>query len=504
MNDRKQVVLIIFDGWGYREEREHNAIAQAQTSYYDSLWELYPHTFIEASGEAVGLPEGTIGSSEIGHMILGAGKAIDTNLVRINKAARNNGFNTNAAFQGVFEHVKSQDATLHIMGQVSPGGVHSHQEHLFTLLKAAKAADLEKVAIHVFTDGRDTPPQSGSAYLKKLESVLAEVGIGRIATATGRYYAMDRDNNWERARKTEDAIFHGKGIVRQNVKTSEVMEELYKTGQWDEHFEPMVFLDETGKGYSVLPNDGIIFFNFRPDRARLLSQIIIERKQKENLYFVTMTEYDKNIDSVVAFPEIALETTLAKELSDAGLSQSHIAETEKYAHCTYFFNGGIEEPFPGEVRRLIESRKGIKTHDEAPQMRAAEIAEQAVKDIEEGFDFIVINFANADMVGHTANHDATVKAVEAIDPALKLVVEAAHAKNSVVIITADHGNAEYTFHAESQTPHTAHTLNPVPLIITKAGITLPKGELANVAPTILDLLGLQKPTSMTGTSLIKD
>jgi 2,3-bisphosphoglycerate-independent phosphoglycerate mutase len=435
-------------------------------------------------------------------MTIGAGKVIDTDLVRISKAIRDNQLGCNPAFMELFEHVKKNNSVLHIKGLLSPGGVHSHSEHLYAIIKTAKESGIEKIAIHAFTDGRDTAPQSAAQYLEELEDVIEKIGIGYIATVSGRFYAMDRDNNWDRLAKAEAAIFECKGQVCQAKKPSVFMKELYVQGIMDEHLEPVVFLDDEGNGYPVSDNDGILFFNFRADRARMLSAKILEKKEAKNLSFVTLTEYDKNFGCLVAFSSIEIETTLANEIAKAGLTAAHIAETEKYAHATYFLNGGTERPHAGEEHILVESRKDIQTHDQAPEMKAKEIADKVLEQIEKGTDFIFINFANADMVGHTANVPALKIAVETIDRELKRVVEAVQAKGGVVFITSDHGNAELNIEPSTGERHTAHTNNLVPAIITKAGLTMNNGSLADVTPTILALMGLEQPKSMTGKNLI--
>lgn len=500
---RKPVILIVLDGWGVSDTKEHNAIAMANTPYYDMAWNTYPHAVLDASEEKVGLPVGQMGNSEIGHMTIGAGTTINTDLVRIAKAIKNKEFDTNPAFTELFEHVKKYDSTLHIQGLVSPGGVHSHSEHLYAFLEAAKRAGITKVVIHAFTDGRDTPPQSAAAYLKELEDVIEKVGIGFIATAAGRFYAMDRDNNWDRLAKAEAAMFECKGKVCQLKKPSEVFEELYKEGILDEHVEPLVFLDDQGNGYPIKDNDGIFFFNFRSDRARMLSKRVIEQSEQKNLCFVTMTQYDNTFTCLVAFPPMSIETTLAAEISKAGLQQAHIAETEKYPHATYFLNGGKQEPHEGEQHILVESRKDVPTHDLAPKMRAKEIADKAIEQIEQGVDFIFINFANADMVGHTANQSAIIEAVQEVDTQLSRVAEAAKKQGGVLFITADHGNAELMIDPITKEKHTAHTLNLVPAIITDEAYTIKdNGTLADIAPTILALMHIPQPTAMTGTNLL--
>ena len=500
----QQVVLVILDGWGHREDNQHNAIAQAKTPFFDSLWKNSPHSLLGASQHHVGLPSGVIGNSEIGHMTIGTGKTIDTDLVRISKAMRNNEFSEITAFKQLFAHIKKHNSSLHVLGMVSPAGVHSHQEHLHGFLKAAKDAGLTKVIIHAFTDGRDSPPRENHKYLEELEKVIEDLGIGYIATATGRYFAMDRDKNWHRTEKAEKALFEGEGRKVKAQKPSQILNKLHKEGEMDEYLEPIIFLDETGQSFPISDNDGIFFFNYRIDRPRQLSYKIMERAKKQNLFFATMTEYDPRLESVVAFPPTKIDASLAEEVSEAGLSQARIAETEKYGHITYYFNGGQAILHKNEEHFLIDSHRDVATHDQAPEMRATEIADKAVESLEKGVNFIALNFANADMVGHTANVPAIIKAAETVDANLKRIVEKAKQKNAAVLITADHGNAEINLDAERGVTHTAHTTNPVPAILTVDGIKLRDGTLADIAPTILELFNLPKPTSMTGESLIQN
>lgn len=498
---KKPTVLIVLDGWGHRDEIDDNAIAEAPTPFFDHLWSTYPHALLNASSGSVGLPEGQMGNSEVGHMTIGAGKIIDTDLVRISKAAHEHEFATNPAFVQLFDHVKQYDSTLHVQGLVSSGGIHSHSEHLFAFLKAAKEAGITKIAIHAFTDGRDTGPRSAAAYLRELEDVIDDLGIGFIATAAGRLYAMDRDNNWDRLEKVERAVFQGVCDRQYHAcKPSAIMQELYEEGVIDEQLEPVMFFDHDGKHYTVQPNDGVFFFNFRSDRARMLASKVCEHAQNENLCFVTLTQYDKNLPAHVAFPPIDIDTTLANEVSLAGLTQAHIAETEKYAHATYFLNCLHEGQYPGEEHIMVESNK-VKTHDLAPEMKAKEIADKAVEQIEKGTDFLFINFANADMVGHTGNVAAIKIAVETVDRELKRVVEATLAKNGVVFVTADHGNAEQNVDRSTGECHTAHTTNLVPAIVTLEGGELQNGTLADIAPTMLHIMGLTQPEGMTGKNL---
>lgn len=522
----KQVALIVLDGWGYREEKKDNAIAEARTPFFDKLWSEYPHSLLEASGLAVGLPEGQMGNSEVGHTTIGAGKTVDTDLVRISKAADpafakatagKGGFLINETLVKIFEHAKKNNSTLHFLGLIGPGGVHAHSEHLYFLLEAARDFGLKSVAIHAFTDGRDTPPQSAAGYLKELEDKMTEIGIGFISTMCGRYYAMDRDNNWNRLAKAEMAIFNGEGMQAGNPafaeategkqKASDVAKLFYAKGKTDEHFEPVVFLNKEGQKEIIRENDAVFFFNFRADRARMLSQKIMEYGKDKNILFGTMTQYDQNFSDqgcLVAFEPVKIETTLAAEIAKAGLTQTHIAETEKFAHATYFLNGGQEKPHKNERHILIESRKDVATHDLAPEMKAEEIADKTIEEINKGTDFIFVNFANADMVGHTANKEAIIAGLEKVDQELKRVVEVAEAKGVVVFVTADHGNAEINIDPETDKKHTAHTTNPVPFIYTGKNKKLKDGTLADIAPSVLAEIGLDKPKSMLGNSLLKE
>ncbi len=512
----KQTCLIVLDGWGYREDSKNNAVAAAKTPNFNAYWAKYPHTLLEASGLAVGLPEGQMGNSEIGHTTIGAGKALDTDLVRIKKAIEADGFISNPAFVKLFDHIKTHNSTLHVKGLLGHGGVHAHTDHLIAFLHAAKRAGITQIAIHVFTDGRDTAPQSAGGYLEELEQALEEIGVGFIATASGRFYAMDRDNNWDRLAKAEAAMYECKGtichIAKDVRKPSEYIKKLHTEGVLDEHLEPVVFLDENGHSYPVRDNDGIFFFNFRADRARMLAKSIAEKATKHNLCFATLTEYQKDLECLVAFPPVHIETTLAKEISLAGLTQAHIAETEKFPHATYFLNGGVETPYPGESHILLDSRKDVPTHDLAPKMRAEAIADKAIEQIKAGTNFIFINFANPDMVGHTANVPAIIEAVEEVDRQLGRVVEAMLEQGQKtgaevsIFITADHGNAEVNIDPITGEKHTAHTINPVPAILVsnhREAITLrDKGTLADIAPTILGRLAITAPTCMEGNNLI--
>lgn len=515
-NSNKQVALIILDGWGHSLETENNAVAQAKTPFFDYLMKNFPHTFLQASGEFVGLPDGQVGNSEIGHMTIGAGKTIDTDLVRINKAARNNDFQNNETFKKIFSHIKKNNSKIHLIGLVGAGGVHSHEEHLFAFLDLAKiifekeiaegnilVTDFPKIIIHAITDGRDNGPHSSIESFKKLENKIIETqlagkNIAEISTVSGRYYPMDRDNNWNRLEKFTDMLY---GQNKAEI-TGSILEEINKfhtTGQTDEHIEPFVV-----KSVPLQNNDAVFIFNFRSDRARMLTLKLIEKKTEMNLLISTMTEYSKDFDVQVAFPASKIETTLAAEISKNNLTQVHLAETEKFPHATYFLNGGQEKPHDGEEHVLLESRKDVKTHNEAPEMRAEAIADEAVKRIEAGVNFTFINFANPDMVGHTADVPAIITAVETVDRELKKVVDALLVRGGTAIITADHGNAELNIDPVTGSIHTAHTLNVVPCILTDEKVKLKEnGSLQDLAPTILEILNIEKPTQMTGNSLVQ-
>lgn len=500
--NKKQVVLIVLDGWGYREEKKDNAIAQAYKPIYDELWSKYPHSLLGASGVAVGLPEGQMGNSEVGHMIIGAGKVLYQDLVRIDKDIETGDFYTNESFNKLFDHVKENNSTLHVTGLLSDGGVHSHISHLFAFLKTAKLNNIKKVAIHVILDGRDTPPQSGSSYVKQLENKIKELGVGFIASVSGRFYAMDRDKNWDRLDKAQNVIFDGEGDVC-NIVPSVYIENLYKEDKVDEHIIPFVCVGEDGEEYHISKNDGFFFFNFRADRARQLTSKILEKQKEENICLMTMTNYGEEYPTIVAYPTIKIDTTLAKEISIAGLSQAHIAETEKFAHVTYFFNGGVEGCYKGEEHILIPSRKDIQTYDLAPKMGAKQIANNVIEQIQKGTDFIFVNFANADMVGHTAEVPAIIEAIEEIDKELGRILEELTLVGGVACITADHGNAEINIDPVTGARHTSHTTDPVPFILTDMNLKLSAtGTLADVAPTVLELFNIKKPDGMTGESLI--
>ncbi len=503
------VVLVVLDGWGLREETEHNGVALAKTPWFDHLTASYPFTNLQASGEAVGLPVGQIGNSEVGHTTIGAGCVLYQDLVRINKDVASGAFGKNEAFQKVFDHVRSNRSQLHILGLLSTGGVHSHEDHLLAAIRAARSEGIERIIVHLFLDGRDTPKTAGLDSLRKLEKLVDEIGNCDIGSVSGRYYAMDRDTNWDRTDKAFNAIFHGQAdhIYDTSIQPSQIVQERYHQELYDEHFEPMVFKNAEGKVMQVQSGDGIVFTNFRKDRTRQLSQRICESKEDKNLCFVTMTKYGAGIEALVMYAPETVQKPLAEVISDAGLKQAHLAETEKFPHATYYINGGREEAYPGEEDVLVPSRKDVKTHDEAPEMRAKEICDEAIKRVG-SVDYMFINFANPDMVGHTANEPAIITAIETVDRELKRLTEAVLAADGALVIIADHGNAETMVDPETKQPHTAHTLNPVPCLVVHRTYhpTFRSGDrgLKDVAPTVLELLGLEIPTAMTGKTLITD
>ncbi len=502
MNHRP-FALIVLDGWGYSTDTTHNAIVRAKTPFYDSLLRNYPHGLLDASQERVGLPAGQMGNSEIGHMTIGAGTVIHTDLVKIANAIQSGNYAKNEAFQELFSHVRNHHSTLHVIGLLSAGGVHSHEDHLHAFLKAAKDYGIYKVAVHVFTDGRDVAPQSAAENIERLEMLLDELEIGYIASVSGRFYAMDRDKNYDRQLKAEAVLFGESAPVVTRGLASQTVRKLYAAGELDEHFKPMLFADRDGKTSFIAPHDGVFFFNFRADRAKQLALTISEHAEERDLCFVTMTKYDSEITALVAYPKSKIETTLAAEISKAGLHQAHIAETEKYAHATFFLNGGRKEPHSREVHILVESRKDVPTHDLAPKMRAEGITDKAIEQLRNRIDFLFINFANADMVGHTANVPAIIESVEELDTQLQRVVEEVLRLGGAVFITADHGNAELNIDPVTGENHTAHTVNLVPAIITIPDIQIREGgSLADVAPTVLHLMGLSIPSAMTGESLV--
>jgi 2,3-bisphosphoglycerate-independent phosphoglycerate mutase len=478
--DRRQpVVLVILDGWGCAPAGPGNAVELAETPVFDRLWAEFPHTTIKASGEAVGLPPGQMGNSEVGHLTIGSGRVLDQDLQRVNRAIADGSFFENPALKAAF----GKGGNVHLLGLASHGGVHSHIEHLQALLRFAP----ERTWIHAFTDGRDVSPHSA-------EHDLAELPLDRIATVCGRYYAMDRDQRWERTERAYRAICDGEG--KEADDPLEAVRASYAEDVTDEFVEPTVI-----RGRPRLePGDTAIFFNFRPDRARQLTKMLLDHGRD----VTTMTRYSDELDTPVAFAEQQVDETLAEVLAAHDLRQLHAAETEKYAHVTYFFNGGREEEWPGETRLLVPSPREVGTYDKKPEMSAPEVAERFCAELEGGYAFAVVNFANPDMVGHTGVIPAVVQAVETTDACLGQVAGTVARLGGVALITADHGNAETLLEDDGRSPHTAHTSNPVPLIVTDAGASLrDDGELSDLAPTVLAYLGVTKPLQMSGQNLCK-
>ncbi|WP_373536843.1 2,3-bisphosphoglycerate-independent phosphoglycerate mutase [Microcoleus sp.] len=507
------VVLIILDGWGYREQKDGNAIASANTPVMDSLWAAYPRTLIRTSGRAVGLPDGQMGNSEVGHLNLGAGRVVPQELVRISDAVEDGSLLDNRALLQLCSEVRSRGGKLHLTGLCSEGGVHSHLSHILGLLKLAKAQGISEVCIHAITDGRDTTPKEGVEALRKIQGYIEQVGIGRIATISGRYYAMDRDKRWDRVQRAYEVMtIEGAPDGRSAV---DVLQASYAVGVTDEFALPT----RIAPG-AVASGDGMIFFNFRPDRARELTQAFVapdfkgfERHLIEPLSFATFTQYDPKLSVLVAFEPQNLDNILGEVISRHGLRQLRMAETEKYAHVTYFFNGGLEDPFPGEDRELVQSPM-VATYDTAPEMSAALVTDVALAALAKRiYSFVVLNYANPDMVGHTGMMDATIIAIETVDKCLGRLLTGINKAGGTAIIIADHGNAELMFD-ENGNPWTAHTTNPVPFILVEGeGVQIPAhgtdvplredGCLADIAPTILDLLRLPQPPEMTGRSMIE-
>lgn len=507
----RPTALIILDGWGVNPREEYNAIKQAHTPYLDSLFANNPHATLLCSGEAVGLPEGQMGTSEVGHLNIGAGRIVYQSLVRISKALREGEFKQNQVFLDLIKYTVAENRPLHLMGLVSPGGVHSHTDHLYGLLQLAKEFGVKEVFIHAFLDGRDTPPSSAAEYLEALEAVCQEKGIGQIATISGRYYAMDRDKRWERVEKAYAAMVYGEGETADSAV--QAIQNSYRQNVTDEFVLPTVILKNGKPVGSIQSGDPVIFFNFRPDRAREIARVFVdpdfngfERRSFLKPYYVCMTQYDETLNVPLLFPpEEKMKNILSEVLANNGLKQLRIAETEKYAHVTFFFNGGEETPFPLEDRILIPSPK-VATYDLKPEMSAIEVTEAVLTEIAaDKYDAIIMNYANCDMVGHTGVTEAAQKAVETVDKCLSKVIPAILEKGGAVIVTADHGNAELMKDYQTQEPYTAHTTFPVPVIVTgvKGEYSVENGGLADLAPTMLDLLGVAKPAEMTGKSLIK-
>lgn len=499
---------MVLDGWGLSEPGPGNAIYLARTPNMDYFMEKYASATLRCSGEAVGLPEGQMGNSEVGHLNLGAGRVVYQDFTRINLAIRNGSFFQNKELNRAFEKAETRGGTVHLMGLVSDGGVHSHIEHIYALLELARRRNYEKVAVHAFLDGRDTPPKSAAVYLSQLQKMIDKLQTGCIATVMGRYYAMDRDKRWDRTRLAYDALVYGEGRRAPDALTA--VKQAYEDGETDEFVRPTII--EPFERLRVKTGDSIIFFNFRPDRARQLTRAFTDQTFQEfdrgdsppEVCFVCFTEYDRTFQLPVAFPPEKLKNLLTDVLADNGLRQLRIAETEKYAHVTFFFNGGEEEPRPMEDRILIPSPR-VPTYDMKPEMSAYEVTETLIEKIYANiYDFILVNYANPDMVGHTGSKEAAIKAVEAVDECAGKVVEAVLKQGGEVIITADHGNADRMIE-EGTKPHTAHTTSRVPFIYI-SDIRYPQlreeGILADVAPTILHALGLTQPAEMTGKSMV--
>ncbi len=507
------VVLTILDGWGYRPDDAHNAIRAADTPVMDALWHAYPHTLIEASGAAVGLPDDQMGNSEVGHLTIGSGRIIRQELVRIGQAVRDGSLSRNSALNALADRLLANGGCLHLVGLCSDGGVHSHVDHLGGLLQWAAARGIKDVCVHMITDGRDTPPSSAPTYVARVEDLIAEAGVGRIATLCGRYWAMDRDHRWERTEKAYRLLSEAGPVTAPSAASA--ISEAYASGVEDEFIEPVRLAEGTVKA-----GDGLVCFNFRPDRVRQLIRAFVlpdfdpfARERIEDLAVVTFTQYEKGLPVAVAFPPESLDGLLGQVISEAGLRQFRTAETEKYPHVTYFMNGGIEQAFPGEDRHLVPSPR-VATYDQSPAMSAEQLTDSCIAAINKGiYSLVVINYANPDMVGHTGQMEATTAAIATVDHCVGRLLEATGRMGGTMLITADHGNAEVMQGADGR-PWTAHTTNPVPVILVEGekrklpglanDIHLREhGGLADIAPTVLEILGLDKPDKMSGESLIQ-
>ncbi|WP_406670548.1 2,3-bisphosphoglycerate-independent phosphoglycerate mutase [Methanolobus sp. ZRKC4] len=502
---------MILDGWGYTDEKTGNAVLAARTPVLDNLVKKYPSCLLGASGNSVGLPEGQMGNSEVGHLNIGAGRIVYQDYTRINKAIEDGSFFENPVLLQAINNVKKSNSSLHVMGLFSYGGVHSHMSHMRALVEMGKREGLENVYIHAFLDGRDVPPQNALEDMKAHEEFCHSTGIAKTATVSGRYYAMDRNKRWDRIELAYNALTNGEGVFAEDAVSA--VSQAYDREENDEFVKPTVVVDEEGKPVAtVKEGDSLIFFNFRPDRARQLTYSFVqkdfegfERKAKPDVFYVCMTEYDEELDVPIAFPPERISNTLGEVLSKANMKQLRIAETEKYAHVTFFFNGGEERQSKGEERCLVPSPK-VSTYDLKPEMSAYEVTDELVNKIfNDNYDAIVLNFANMDMVGHTGIVDAAIKAIETVDQCVGKIVDAIMEKGGSAIITADHGNAEKMIDYNTGKPHTAHTSNPVRclLVSSEEKMTLQDGKLSDIAPTMLDILGIEKPEQMTGVSLIK-
>ncbi|RMH54668.1 MAG: 2,3-bisphosphoglycerate-independent phosphoglycerate mutase [Candidatus Hydrogenedentota bacterium] len=503
----RPVLLVVMDGVGINPRKEANAVVLARKPFLEKMWERYPVTRIKTSGEDVGLPDGVMGNSEVGHLNIGAGRVVYQPFTRINKAIREKTFASNPEIQRVFSEL--EDGTLHLMGLLSTGGVHGDIGHVEAILDAAAAAGLKKVVLHPFLDGRDMPPRSGVNLVRRLEEKIAAVGIGRIASLSGRYYAMDRDRRWDRTAKAYEVIVEGRGRWKPNA--IEAVEESYSAEVTDEFLLPVrIGPSEKEAGCRIEEGDAVFFWNFRPDRARQMTRALMDpefdgfaRERFPRIHYLGMVVYDENFPLPAAFPPEDLHNVLAQVLSDRGLKQFHTAETEKYAHVTFFLNGGREDVFPGEDRKLIPSPK-VATYDLQPEMSAPGVTEAVLEALDRDYDFIIVNYANGDMVGHTGILEAAIRAVEAVDAGVSQIVPKVLEKGGVALVTADHGNAEQMIWYETGEPHTQHTTYDVTFTVCGAGdVSLRSGgRLADIAPTILALLGIEKPPEMTGENLI--
>ena len=511
-SDRKRpTVLLILDGFGVSEQKEHNAIAMADTPVLDRLRKECPYVTCEASGLAVGLPEGQMGSSEVGHLNIGAGRVVDQDLVRISKEIENGAFYENAALLKAVNNAKEKGTSLHLYGLVSDGGVHSHNSHLYALLELAKRHGLEKVYVHCFLDGRDTATDAGKGYIQELQKEMDRIGCGRIATVGGRYYAMDRDNNWDRIEKAYLCMTRGEGVTA--ASAIEAVTQSYEKGETDEFVLPTVIMQDGSPVATINDGDSIIFFNFRPDRAKQITRTFccdefdgFDRGPRKQVCYTCFTDYDSTIpNKEVAFEKVTLTNTFGEWIAANGMKQARIAETEKYAHVTSFFNGGVDEAFEGEDRFLIPSPK-VATYDLKPEMSVNEVCDTMLEKIRSGeYDVIIANFANSDMVGHTGVEKATIEAITSIDTCIGRLVDCVEEVNGQLLICADHGNAEVMVDSETGEPWTAHTSNPVPVILVNydSDYTLREGgRLADIAPTLIDMMGMEKPAEMTGQSLL--
>ena len=508
---KKPVMLMILDGFGLAEKSEGNAVSLAKKPNFDRLVKEYPHTQLQASGMSVGLPEGQMGNSEVGHLNIGSGRIVYQELTRITKAIEDGEIFENEAILKAMKNAKENNTSLHLLGLLSNGGVHSHIDHLKGLLKFAKKEGLQKVYVHAFMDGRDVPPSSGKEFIIEIENAMKEIGVGQIATISGRYYAMDRDNRWERVQLAYNAMVLGEGEKASSAV--EAIEKSYADNKTDEFVLPCV-IEEDGHPTSTIKNgDSVIFFNFRPDRAREITRAINDKtfdgfkRETLNLVFTTMTQYDKTLEGVeVAFKPQTLVNTLGEYVASKGLNQLRIAETEKYAHVTFFFNGGVEKENEGEDRALIPSPK-VATYDLKPEMSCYEVTDELLNRLDsDKYDMVILNFANPDMVGHTGVVEAAVKAIESVDECLGKIVDKVLEKDGTVFITADHGNAETMIDFSTGNPYTAHTTVPVPFVWVSNNIdgrTLKEGKLADIAPTMLNTMGLEAPAEMTGECLIQ-